>query len=59
MDPHYILLIILSASGDSPTRRTWTLMLSVQVYRHGQSSNLGKKVDYEAEISLIFVLKAS
>lgn len=34
-------------------------MLSVRVYRHGKSSNVGKKVeDFEAEISLICVLKA-
>lgn len=49
-----------SASGDSPTGRTWTLMLSVQVYMHGQSINLGKKAeDFEAEISLLRVPKAS
>lgn len=53
-------LCFAHASCDSPMHRTWTLMLSVQVYRHGQSSNLGKNVeDVEAEISLICVLKAS
>lgn len=50
----------LACSSDSPMYRTWTLLLSVQVYRHGQSSNLGKKVeDFEAEISFMCVLKAS
>lgn len=59
LDPHFILLILLPASGDSPMHRTWTLMLSVQVHRHGHNSNLKKVEDFEAEIALICVLKAS
>lgn len=60
LDPHHILLILLHASCDCPMHRTWTFMLAVQVYMNGQSSNLGKKIeDFEAEISLICVIKAS